>query len=146
MRTSSRDGRRNSGQAMIEFLLVIMLFLVTLFGAFEICRLLLSYTTLANASRVGIRYATVGGSSNDSSTSTDCDAIYVATTACVTSIVRDFTAGSLINSSQVTVAATGLGGAPGTLVRLQVSYPYQPFILLPMSTTLATQSEGVITF
>lgn len=137
--------RRRSGQSMIEFQLVIVLFLLTLFGTFEICRLLLSYTTLANAARVGVRYATTHGGSNNSGGST-CADLYITTAQCVTDTVRDFTAGSMINPSQVNVTTTGVGGAPGTVVRVQITYPYQPFILLPMSTDLGTQTEGIITY
>jgi Flp pilus assembly protein TadG len=57
-----KDSRR--GQAMIEFMLIIVLFMVTLMGTFEVCRLLLSFATLAHASRVGIRYATTHGAEN----------------------------------------------------------------------------------
>jgi Flp pilus assembly protein TadG len=129
------------GQAQIEFFLVIVLFLMTIFGTFEVCRLLLSFTTLANASRVGVRYATTHGASYDSST-------YVADSADVTQIVRDYAAGSMIDPTQMTVTTTWLAGTknPGDLILVQVQYPYQPFVLLPMQTNLATQTEGIITF
>lgn len=138
MRTHNQSKRRR-GQAQIEFLLTIVLFLLTLFGTFEICRLLLSYTTLANAARVGIRFATAHGSENE--------AAYQTTATAIQDIVRDFTAGSLIDPTQVTVTTTWPNGSdPGDEVRVQVQYPYQPLVLLPMSTSLGTQSEGIITF
>jgi Flp pilus assembly protein TadG len=129
------------GQSMLEFQLVIVLFLLTLFGTFEICRLLLSYTTLANASRVAMRYASVHGSSNGSG--------YVTTTTEIEGIVRDFTKGSLIDPALVTVTTTwpqSGSDAPGAPVLVQVSYPYRPFVLLPMNTNLAASVEGIVTY
>ncbi len=132
-----KNSRR--GQAMIEFMLVIVLFMVTLMGTFEVCRLLLSFATLANASRVGIRYATTHGSENTLA--------FQTTAAQIEQIVLNFTAGTLIDTSQVTVTTTWPNGIdPGDEVRVRVQLAYEPFILLPMSTTLATQTEGIITF
>lgn len=134
-----RQSIERRGQAQIEFMLTIVLFLFTLFGTFEVCRLLLSYTTLANAARVGIRFATTHGSENEAG--------YQTTAAAIQDIVRDFTDGSLIDSALVTVSTTWPNGSdPGDEVRVQVHYPYQPFVLLPMSTSLGTQSEGIITY
>ncbi len=131
--------RGDKGQAQVEFLLTIVLFLTTLFGMFEVCRLLLSFTTLANASRMAVRYATTHGSSNGTG--------YVTSANEVQTVVRNYTTGSLINASQVTVTTTWPNGTdPGDEVRVTVQYPYQPFILLPMQTTLGTQTEGIITY
>jgi Flp pilus assembly protein TadG len=124
---------------MLEFLLVIVLFMTTLMGVFEICRLLLAFSTLANASRVGVRYATTHGSENEVG--------FPATATQIETIVRDFTKGTLIGRSDVAVTTTWPSGSdPGDEVRVRVQYPYQPFILLPMSTTLGSQTEGIITF
>jgi Flp pilus assembly protein TadG len=124
---------------MIEFMLVIVLFMVTLMGTFEVCRLLLSFATLANASRVGIRYATTHGSENEVD--------FQTTAAQIRQIVLDFTVGTLIDTSKMTVTTTWPNGTdPGDEVRVHVELAYEPFILLPMSTTLATQTEGIVTF
>ena len=122
-------------------MLVIVLFLLTLFGTFEFCRLLLSYTTLANASRVAMRYASVHGSSNDGG--------YVTTATEIEGIVRDFTKGSMINPALVTVITTWpLAGsdAPGSPVLVRVRYPYRPIVLLPMETNLDASAEGIVTY
>jgi Flp pilus assembly protein TadG len=139
--TASKNRGRRQGQAQIEFLLVIVLFLLTLFGAFEFCRLLLSYTTLANASRVAMRYASVHGSSNGAG--------YVTTAAEIEGIVRDFTHGSLIDPALVTVTTSwpqSGSDAPGAPVVVEVSYPYRPFVLLPMETALNASVEGIVTY
>ncbi len=120
-------------------MLVIVLFMVTLMGTFEVCRLLLSFATLAHASRVGIRYATTHGAENTVGYQTNATE--------VETIVLDYTAGTLIDKSKVTVTTTWPNGTePGDEVRVQVQLAYEPFILLPMSMTLATQTEGIVTF
>lgn len=122
-------------------MLVIVLFLLTIFGAFEFCRLLLSYTTLANASRVAMRYASVHGSSNGGG--------YVTTTSEIQTIVRDFTKGSLVDPARVTVTTTwpqSGSNAPGSPVMVEVSYPYRPFVLLPMETQLNASVNGIVTY
>lgn len=144
--TQTRQRRRGQGQ--IEFMFVIVLFLLTLIGTFEFCRLLLSYTTLANASRVAMRYASVHGSSNGSG--------YVTTATEVEGVVQDFIKGSLIecrkgpgNCPRMTVATTwpqAGSNAPGSPVVVEVSYQYRPFVLLPMETTLNASVNGIVTY
>ncbi len=59
-----RDPRRHSrGQSLVEFALVIPLFLVMLFGIIDIGRVIWANDALANAAREGARFASVTGSS-----------------------------------------------------------------------------------
>lgn len=137
------------GQAMIEFALVIILFLITLLGTFEICRLLLTYSTLANAARVAVRYATTHGATNSSGY--ENGNVSPLNTDEIVAAVKTFTAGSMLDPNLLNISVTyPTGGAsynsPGSRVTVQVTYPYQPFIALPMATTLGTRTEGVITF
>lgn len=132
---------KRKGQAQVEFMFVIVLFLLTIFGTFELCRLLLSYTTLANASRVAMRYASVHGSSNAGG--------YVTTTTEIQTIVRDFAKGSLVDPALVTVTTTwpqSGSNAPGAPIVVEVSYPYRPFVLLPMQTQLNASVNGIVTY
>jgi Flp pilus assembly protein TadG len=50
---------RNRGQALVEFALVIPLFLLMLVGIFDLGRAVFSYNTLTNAAREGARLAIV---------------------------------------------------------------------------------------
>jgi hypothetical protein len=73
----------------------------------------------------------------------------VTTTTEIEGIVRDFTKGSLIDPALVTVTTTwpqSGSDAPGAPVLVQVSYPYRPFVLLPMNTNLAASVEGIVTY
>lgn len=67
MNSVTRPGRRldsRSGQSMVEFSLVFVLFVTMMAGLFEFSRALWTYTTLAHATRAGARYAMVHGENN----------------------------------------------------------------------------------
>jgi len=51
--------RRSSGQALVEFSLIIPLFLLLLVGLFDLGRAVFAYNTLTNAAREGARIAIV---------------------------------------------------------------------------------------
>jgi Flp pilus assembly protein TadG len=55
----SRGHRRGRGQALVEFALVIPLFLLLLVGLFDLGRAVFAYNTLTNAAREGARTAIV---------------------------------------------------------------------------------------
>jgi Flp pilus assembly protein TadG len=61
--TQSRNDRTR-GQGLVEFALVMPLLVLLVFGLFDAGRLVIDYTTLTNASRVGARVAMVN-QSND---------------------------------------------------------------------------------
>jgi TadE-like protein len=52
-------GERSRGQALVEFSLVIPIFLLLLMGIFDLGRAVFSYNTLTNAAREGARMAIV---------------------------------------------------------------------------------------
>jgi hypothetical protein len=147
---SESSSRR--GSSIIEFAVVAFVLLVVAFGLFEFCRMGLVYTNLANASRVAVRYAMTHGvdrslacasgagcgSSDGTAGSSDiCGASGVLTT---------FAKGPL-DKSRLVCTTTGLGGAVGTPVRVNVSYAYDPwFNIVPYKVTLSSTSQGVITY
>ena len=61
---------RSSGQALVEFALAIPIFMLLLFGIIDGGRLVIEYSTLTNASRVGARVAIV-----NQSNATSCDSV-----------------------------------------------------------------------
>ncbi len=74
----------------------------------------------------------------------------------VQTVVRNFASAGILNPTNVTVTACytagddlsgqSVGGA-GTNVKVQVTYPYDPFFsLLPLGVTLSSTSQGTITF
>ena len=60
--------RDTNGQTLVEFSLSVLMLVMLLLGVFEICRMVLVYTTVCNAARMGVRYAMVHGSDNSAST------------------------------------------------------------------------------
>lgn len=55
----TRSGSHQRGQALVEFSLVIPIFLLLLVGLFDLGRAVFSYNTLTNAAREGARMAIV---------------------------------------------------------------------------------------
>jgi hypothetical protein len=60
-RVISADGRRprNSGQAMLEFALVLVVLLILFLGIIDFARLFYTWSSIANAAREGARFGTV---------------------------------------------------------------------------------------
>jgi Flp pilus assembly protein TadG len=54
-----QDAKREDGQELVEFALILPLLLLLCFGIIEVGRLMLSYNTVANAAREGARHGIV---------------------------------------------------------------------------------------
>jgi Flp pilus assembly protein TadG len=144
------------GSAIVEFALVGFTLLLVVFGMFEFCRMALVYADLASASRIAVRYAITHGvdrtaycgSGSGSCGSSDGSA--TASSICGSSgVLTNFATGPLNSSNLVcTYGGTGgLGGGVGSTVQITVSYAYDPwFTVLPLSVTLSSTSQGVITY
>jgi Flp pilus assembly protein TadG len=135
--------RNKSGQTLVEFAASALLTVALLLAVVEFGRMALVYTTINNAARIGVRFAMVHGSDN------------AASPAQVTAVVKDYLSAAAIDttSAMVTVSYPGVGACtvgnnlPGCAVEVVVSYPYQTMLTyFPISVTLGSQSEGVITF
>jgi Flp pilus assembly protein TadG len=146
-------GRR--GQALVEFAISALLVLVMIFAVVEFGRMLLVYTTVTDAARLGARYAIThgtvpGGTANVGAVQTQ-----------VQTIVKKFLAAGTVNTSAAglsittTFPALSCSGSPsvcsgttaGNPVQVTVSYPYDVLVsYFPISVTLASTSEGVITW
>lgn len=129
-----------NGQTLVEFSLSVLMLVMLLLGVFEICRMVLVYTTVCNAARIGVRYAMVHGSDNSVTTST------------IQSVVNNYLGPATVNTTNATVTVnypdTGGCTSPGCRVTVTVTYPYNPFTsYFPIgSVTLGSTSQGVITF
>ncbi len=145
MTSFGRNRRR--GSAQVEFALVAFTLFLTLFGALELGRMVVVYTTVANAARVGVRYAIVHGVTN-TGTGTSGPSGAGDTTEIV-KVVKDYAKGGLLDGGKlaITVSYPDAGlNAPGSRVAVRVVYPYDPFTLLPLGVGLGTTTTGVITF
>jgi len=142
----SRAGLRNCrGQALVEFAVCSVLLVALIFAVVEFGRMMLVYTTIGNAARIGARYAIVHGSDNSASTTQ------------ITKAVNGFLKAGTITTSSATVTI-GYPGKPdgtssnctdpGCRVTVTVSYPYDPLVTyFPLGTiTLTSSSQGIITW
>jgi Flp pilus assembly protein TadG len=115
-----RRGRHQRGQSLVEFALVIPLFLVLVFGIIDFGLGLKSWITITNAAREGARYAAVTcGETTD-------DAAVIAKT--------EDAAADL--SSDVDVTVTNCPGESTESVIVEVEYEY----------TLITPLGGLLSF
>ncbi len=123
-----RDSHRHAGQNLVEFALVIPIFLLFLFGTVEFGWLLYIDHQVTNAAREGARWAAVHGTRCE--TAPPCQ---LATTDLVRQQILDRVTlpdpDALGVALQVVNDTNGNGKPdPDERVRIQVSYPFRPLI------------------
>lgn len=142
-----RAGSTN-GQALVEFSIVSFILCILLLSTLEISRLVLVYTTLANAAREGSRYAVVHGSSRTGS-GVDGPSGPGANPTEVVTVVRNFAGTGSLSNSRLTITVTYPGGsnAPGQVVDVSAVYAYNALsTYIPFNVRLGSAAEGVIAF
>lgn len=148
--SAPKEGRIHScGQALVEFTIVSLMLCLLVFAVIEMGRMVLVYATVANAARVGARYATVHGSSRSAGAGSSNASGPVANPAQVVTVIKNFASAGLLTTSRLIINVTypGTSNAPGQLVDVKVVYPYDPLTTwLPFRVRLGSTSEGVIVF
>jgi Flp pilus assembly protein TadG len=137
------------GSSLLEFALIAVVFILVLLGVVEMGRMVLVYTTVANAARAGARYAIVHGGDR---TGTGADGPSgPGNISQVQTVVKNFASAGLLTTGNLTISVIYPNGANavGSPVSVTVTYPYDP--LVPffdplLSNTLGSTSQGVITF
>jgi Flp pilus assembly protein TadG len=102
-----RRSRRDSGQAVVEFALVVGVLLFVLLAIIQFAVLYSNYVTLTDATRVGARVAAVSRASCPGNTE---------------QAVRD--AASTFDQAQLNVTVTACPWTPGGSVSVTATYPY----------------------
>ena len=134
---------------MVEFALTIFIVLFVVFMLIEFCTALYAFNVLGDAAREGVRYAIVHGSNNTNCSGGDgtatppgCD----PSADNVKAVVQDYARYSLKDVSGMTVTVTYLDGSnqPQNRVKVDVSYPYVPWISVPSIGTLRTSAQSRI--
>lgn len=139
---SARHTHVPRGQTLVEFALVIPVFILLLFGLLDLGRAVYSNNTLSQAAREGARLAAVEanwvGKSGSDCTAPTCPATTLGLKADVTTAVNHMAVGlGVISSSQVTLTcdsrpSTGpspdcaLNNGTTNIVTVRVTYTYQP--------------------
>ena len=140
---SRRARRRSRGQSLVEFAVVLPVFLLILFGIMDFGFLLYSRMTVINAAREGARIGIT----------------YTETPNMIPSMAVSQVTGSsggLLTSGMVTVTcvdgtpstpncsgfptSTPPSVNPGDSVRVNVTYPYRPFFPLLVGQTINVSS------
>ncbi len=148
---ASAQPLRRRGQAMVEFSLVTLLTVIMLLFIVELSRMVLVYTTVANAARAGLRYAMVHGSSRPT---TGCLAVDCASgpgnnPGAVVTVIDNFAGAGLLTTSLLVINVTypDASNAPGETVNITVVYPYDPLITYFTKTLrLGSAAQGVIVY
>ena len=139
------------GSTIIEFAFIAFVLFQVSFAVFEFCRMGLVYTELAGAARVAARYAVTHGTDRTSTCNSGAGCGTADSTAsssgiCGTGGVLNSVTG-LVDASKLVCTFSGLGGAPGATVQVNVSYAYDPwFNMTPFHVTLTATSQGIITY
>jgi len=139
LRSLKRVLADSRGQSLVEFSLSALMLVLVMFGIFELSRMLLVYTTVANAARAGARYMIVHGSHSNSP----------ATLTSTQTLVKNYLSAAPVNTSIAVITASGYGGAEGSTATVNVTYPYDPwvgFYTHLFSINISSTSQGVITW
>jgi Flp pilus assembly protein TadG len=145
--TRSQHWNNKRGGTLVEMAFALPLLLTVVFGIFECGRLVMAYTTVADAARAGTRYAIVHGSDRTGSGADGPSG--PGNTGNVTSAAGNVmeAAGITAGAFTVTVAYPNGSNEIGAPVSVAVSYPFDSGIpLAPLTVTLGSTSEGTICY
>jgi hypothetical protein len=134
--------REQTGQTLVEFTLIFLLFIMLLFGIVEGGRLIYDFGIVSQAAREGVRYASVRGSTCKLPGGPSC----TATEAEIKNYVVGKAIG-LLTTANVAVSWPGPptgSTAPGKIISIQTTYPFTPLVWFIPSVTLRSQSQMVI--
>jgi Flp pilus assembly protein TadG len=134
---------------MVEFTITALMTMVVFLFVVELGRMLLVYTTVANAARAGVRYAIVHGSSRAVGSATNNASGPTSNPAQVLTVVSDFAGIGMLTTSLLVINVTypGASNAPGQTVNITVVYPYNPLVTyFKWTVRLGSASQGVILF
>jgi len=151
MNRVSNRWQAENGTALMEFSLIAFTFVLLLLGVVEMGRMILVYTTIANAAKVGERYAIVHGGDRTGTGVNGPSGPASSNTSQVQTVVQNFSSAGLLTTSNlvITVAYPNGTNTAGSPVTVTVTYPYDPFIAFfnpLLNQTLSSTSEGIITF
>lgn len=145
----TRGGKSQEGSATVEFALVIIFVITTIFWMLDLSMYVYTYTVMADAAKEGVRYAIVHGCGNATS---DCSG--TCTPACsdpsgdnVKTQVTNFAQLSFhgVPSSAVTVSYLDGSAAAPSRVQVTVNYTYNSYFALGFSPpTVNASAEGRI--
>ena len=128
--------RARAGQSLAELPIVLVLFLVVMFGIVDGSRLILAHNAVSLSAREGVRYASVRGSSSD----------LIASGTDPTPDIKDYVKSKTVGVPvDVSVAWDDPTHSPGTAVAVTVQSTFTPVTLfLSRTMNLASSTKMVI--
>jgi len=150
-----------SGQASVEFALVVVLLMVMILSMLELILLMHTYNVLADAAKEGVRYAEVHGTGNSKASGPTCPCADIDGPAAPPGTVPGYGSGygvvktyaqySMHNIAGMTVTVTypDTANPPANIapnrVQVVVAYPFSPLFGLGWPTvTVNAAAEGRI--
>ena len=132
------------GSALIEFAMVMFLLMIVILAGVEFDRMVLVYTALGNSARAGVRYAIVHGSDR---TGTGDPPSGPGDQTAVIAKVKQYASAGMLNTTALNVVVNyPVNNKPGSLVKVSVTYPYDPFVVLPLHVNITSATQGIIVF
>ncbi len=118
-----RHGRGERGQSLVEFVLVLPIFLLLLFAIIDFGMGFHAWITVTNASREGARIGVVGASETEI-------------------VNKVMSSASSLDPGKLSVTVTNAQGASGDPITVDVSYQYD--LITPLSNILTLVGGGGI--
>jgi Flp pilus assembly protein TadG len=137
------------GQGLVEFSLVAVMTVIMFLFIVEMGRMLLVYTTVANAARAGVRYAVMHGNDRATGSTVDSASGPTSNPAQVLTVITNFASAGALTTSLLVINVTypGSSNAPGQAVNITVVYPYNPLTTYFSKTLrLGSVTQGIIVF
>ena len=131
-------GDSHQGQGIVEFALVIPIFLLLVFGTIEFGWLLFANHSATNATREGARYAMVNGERSGS----------VATVSSVNDVVVEY-AGRFGDRIETTRVEFDPDPEPGNKVTVETRFLHEPIVGMIIGTgelTLTNESTVIVQY
>jgi Flp pilus assembly protein TadG len=122
-RITKRTGKGEGGQSLVEFTLVLPIFLLVLFAIIDFGMAFNAWITVTNSAREGARAGIVGKPASD-----------------IEARVRE--TASALDQDELLVTITNAEGASGESVVVNVSYTYT--LITPVANILGIVSEGTV--
>ena len=115
--------KRERGQSLVEFALIIPIFIILVFGIIDFGMGLRAYITVTQATREGARYAAVGNPAGTFTSGGSGQCNGTTTTSTVGKVCSTLNGMNLTNVQTVTVTYPD-GNVPGNSVRVHAEYDY----------------------
>lgn len=125
--------RQERGSTLVEYAMILSLFLLLTMGVLEFGRAVWAYNSLSHGAREGSRYAIVRGADSGR--------------AATVEDVQDFVRNRLPSLAPVEVTTSwDPDNQAGSVVQVQVQYAFNPIVPLLPPITLSSTSRMVISF